>query len=304
MDVVPEKTDSFPLSPAQQKVVQELQDKWKKAGISAPFGTPSAELLACYARSKKKTDQSWEALLLYTNWSNMLDFEHIPWDRIETALRQGFLVAPCGPFSAVKENGAQLVFINTVPYKPQKLGVRTLIATIWMVLHFYLFCGPNAFANGVSMCGDMSEIGWDKFYPSVQRNVMDAMQSVLPIRPQGSIIVDPPWVFDAIYAIMRPFLSDKLKDRMRIITKKEASQYVDNDQLPSFFGGTLDEASHLEEWIATYKKYYEGTFQPMMSVKPSKLAEPVDIDLWEPKPKKVHKRDQIKDNPKDRKSVV
>lgn len=61
---------------------------------------------------------SWEALLLYTNWSNMLDFEHIPWDRIETALRQGFLVAPCGPFSAVKENGAQLVFINTVPCVP------------------------------------------------------------------------------------------------------------------------------------------------------------------------------------------
>lgn len=101
-------------------------------------------------------------------------------------------------------------------------------------------CGgmiPPVRSSSLKSFADMSEIGWDKFYPSVQRNVMDAMQSVLPIRPQGSIIVDPPWVFDAIYAIMRPFLSDKLKDRMRIITKKEASQYVDNDQLPSFFGG-------------------------------------------------------------------
>ena len=55
------------------------------------------------------------------------------------------------------------------------------------------------------------------------------------------MIVNAPWVFTGIWAIVKNFLDEKTRKKIQIVGgsyKKELLKYVDEDQLADFLGGT------------------------------------------------------------------
>lgn len=55
------------------------------------------------------------------------------------------------------------------------------------------------------------------------------------------MIVNAPWVFTGVWAVIKAFLDEKTRKKIQIIGgsyKKELVKYVDADQLPESLGGT------------------------------------------------------------------
>lgn len=65
------------------------------------------------------------------------------------------------------------------------------------------------------------------------------------------MIVNAPWIFTGVWAVVKAFLDEKTRKKIQIIGsssyKKELLKYVDADQLADFLGGN-NKASLTDNW--------------------------------------------------------
>jgi len=97
--------------------------------------------------------------------------------------------------------------------------------------------------SGIVAIVDMAGFGWEHIVQlSVEyvRNVVSLVQNSFPIRFREIHIVNESYMFDIIYALVKPFLSEKIRNRIRFHgTAGFASlhRYVSPVILPSDYGG-------------------------------------------------------------------
>ncbi|XP_077869426.1 alpha-tocopherol transfer protein-like [Saccoglossus kowalevskii] len=67
------------------------------------------------------------------------------------------------------------------------------------------------------------------------------LQNAMPIRIKGMHYVNEPRLFDAVFAVVRPFLKEKLKNRIRIHGSDFTSLHecIPSSSLPADYGGSL-----------------------------------------------------------------
>mmetsp|Transcript_34766 Transcript_34766/g.54317 ORF Transcript_34766/g.54317 Transcript_34766/m.54317 type:complete len:104 (+) Transcript_34766:102-413(+) len=65
------------------------------------------------------------------------------------------------------------------------------------------------------------------------------VQDCLPIKMKQIYILNPPFIFAVIKKMMRPFMKQKLIDRICPIPKSEIGEHFESTSLPPELGGTF-----------------------------------------------------------------
>ena len=103
-----------------------------------------------------------------------------------------------------------------------------------------------------------SKIGQD-YYPEIMGQLL---------------IVDSPWVFSGVYAVVKGFLDPKTRKKIQIVGSKYQKQLlelVDEDKLPKFLGGACEcPEGCLKSDVGPWKQY--------------KVLEPVGIEKLDGEP--------------------
>ncbi|XP_011877614.1 PREDICTED: alpha-tocopherol transfer protein-like isoform X2 [Vollenhovia emeryi] len=79
-----------------------------------------------------------------------------------------------------------------------------------------------------------------QFTPPFAKRIVDLLQEAMPLRIKNIHIVNQPYVFNMVFALFKPFLNEKLKNRIIFhgTDRKSLYQYIPPAYLPSQFGGT------------------------------------------------------------------
>lgn len=96
--------------------------------------------------------------------------------------------------------------------------------------------------SGVVMMMDLGDIGWAQarnISPFYAKRVMSLLQDCFPMRFKGMHYLNEPVIFDAIFAVVRPFMKEKLLQRLHFHGKNyaELREFIDVEHLPQDYGG-------------------------------------------------------------------
>jgi len=199
----------------------------------------------------------------YRQWANLLDYGTLPWERIEKEVKRGLFTLPHQPFTE-GPNKSVTLFVNSHNFEP-RVGSRSICATLWLNLHFILAKSDLAAENGVTVVNQGSGITYSKFYPAIQRAILESLQSVLPMRVAAVYMVDPPYLFKMLWGIVSGWLSEKLRERFFVLSSDHIAKHFDRTALPTFLKGDLQfNADQQAAWVEELKEFYTKEFQPMM----------------------------------------
>jgi hypothetical protein len=265
------------LTPDQQSVLEDAKIQLKAQGAE---NIPEA-LIAQFVIVKKVTSAVVTSVKGYRQWANLLDYETLPWERIEKEIKRGLFTVPNAPFAEGPNNSVAL-FINSHHFEP-RAGSRAICATLWLHLHYILAKSDNAAENGIAVVNQGSGITYSKFYPAIQKTLLESLQSVLPMRVAAMYMVDPPYLFKMLWGIVSGWLSEKLRERFFVLSSDNITKHFDKSLLPTYLKGDLQYSPEQRAaWVEELKKFYTEEFQPMMvsiadapgSVKAPELFEP------------------------------
>ncbi|XP_031849839.1 alpha-tocopherol transfer protein-like isoform X2 [Nomia melanderi] len=80
-----------------------------------------------------------------------------------------------------------------------------------------------------------------QFSPPFAKKLLEWLQDAVPLRVKNIHIINQPYVFNMVFALFKPFLKEKLKNRIIFhgTDRKSLHQYVTPKCLPECYGGTL-----------------------------------------------------------------
>jgi hypothetical protein len=106
--------------------------------------------------------------------------------------------------------------------------------------------------HGTTYIEDLTGFKMSHMDSRIGSKTQKIFQNNFPARIQSILIVDPPakGLVKALLKIARLFMKKKIIDRVKIISRKELLEHVDEDQLLEHFGGTyqFDENEELEKY--------------------------------------------------------
>ncbi|XP_077989739.1 alpha-tocopherol transfer protein-like [Glandiceps talaboti] len=107
--------------------------------------------------------------------------------------------------------------------------------------------------NGIVFLGDYEGLSMShlsKLGPGFGKRTIDTMQNAIPVRIKASHYVNEPKLFDTAFALFRPFLNDKLKQRVIFHGDDIGTlhKHIPSDILPSDFGGSKPPCD-TTEWV-------------------------------------------------------
>ena len=70
---------------------------------------------------------------------------------------------------------------------------------------------------------------------------VDVLQKYFPSGMAYELIVDMPWVFNASWKIIRNFMREELRDKVKLVDSMAVREYVDDDNIPQALGGKSKE---------------------------------------------------------------
>jgi len=99
-----------------------------------------------------------------------------------------------------------------------------------------------------------------KFTPMFAKRIVDWLQDSVPLRVKNIHIVNQPYIFKLVFNLFKPFLREKLRNRIIFhgTDRNSLHQYIDPKCLPEKYGGNLDIASISgPQWLELLLKFDE-----------------------------------------------
>jgi len=136
--------------------------------------------------------------------------------------------------------------------------------------------------SGIVALIDMEGFGWDHIMQLTVdyiRNVVSLVQNSFPIRFREIHIINESYLFDVTYALVKPFLSEKIRNRIRFHGSDFESLHkaISPAILPREYGGgqTAFNNSQLKEALENLEDYFHElqSFGYTNNIVPSEVYE-------------------------------
>lgn len=104
---------------------------------------------------------------------------------------------------------------------------------------------PETQVNGAVVIFDMDGLSLQQtwqFTPPFAKRIVDWLQDSVPLRIKGIHIVNQPKIFQMVFALFKPFLREKLRNRIIFhgTDRESLHKYIDPKCLPLVYDGTID----------------------------------------------------------------
>ncbi|KAI5634525.1 CRAL/TRIO domain-containing protein [Phthorimaea operculella] len=103
---------------------------------------------------------------------------------------------------------------------------------------------PESQICGAVVVFDMDGLSMQQvwqFTPPFAKRIVDWLQESIPLRIKGLYIVNQPYIFNMVFQLFKPFLQEKLRNRIIFIGNDRdlLHKYISPKCLPENYGGTL-----------------------------------------------------------------
>lgn len=147
--------------------------------------------------------------------------------------------------------GRRVIVFRPGKWDPSSFPIDDIFKTNFLTLS-KLIQDEQTQVCGVVMMMDLTDIGWNharNISPFYAKRVMSLLQDCFPMRFKGIHYLNEPVIFDGIFAIMRPFMKEKILQRIHFHGKnyKELQEYIDVEHLPEDYGGKAPPYSN-QDW--------------------------------------------------------
>lgn len=115
---------------------------------------------------------------------------------------------------------------------------------------------PETQVAGAMVIFDMDGLSLQQtwqFTPQFAKRIVDWLQDAVPLRIKGIHIINQPKIFQVVFALFKPFLREKLKNRIVFHGTDRASlhKFISASCLPPHYGGTSQVARiDGDQWYA------------------------------------------------------
>ncbi|CAD7086529.1 unnamed protein product [Hermetia illucens] len=139
-------------------------------------------------------------------------------------------------------NGRQIYIFRVEKCDPYKCPVESVFRSNVLALENAVR-EPETQIGGIVVLLDMAGagLGHAKFLvPYLSRKTVEVIQEAFPLRFKAFHILNQPFYFDAILAVLKPFLKEKIRKRIYLHGKSLESlhNHIPKEILPAEYGGT------------------------------------------------------------------
>ncbi|KAF2904676.1 hypothetical protein ILUMI_01505, partial [Ignelater luminosus] len=131
-----------------------------------------------------------------------------------------------------------ILFRNGV-IDPFKHDVADLIKVYYMIGDILLNEDDNFIISGTCAVHDSKDVTLRHMLnitPTIAKKCLTSIQYGYPLRPQGIYISNSPYI-EVLYNIIKPFLNEKMKERINIFSNNELQKVIPLEILPKEYGG-------------------------------------------------------------------
>ncbi|EDS28629.1 conserved hypothetical protein [Culex quinquefasciatus] len=141
------------------------------------------------------------------------------------------------------DSGRQIYVFRVEKCDPYKIPVDYVFRSNVLALEDAVR-NPEVQIGGLVVLLDMSGLGFAHaryLSPHLAKKTVEVVQEAFPMRFKAFHVLHEPFYFDAILAVLKPFLKDKIRRRIHLHGHNLNSlhKYISKDFLPAEYGGTL-----------------------------------------------------------------
>ncbi|XP_030067816.1 alpha-tocopherol transfer protein-like [Microcaecilia unicolor] len=220
--------------------VQALRDMIWKDYPNLKTRIDDAFLLRFLRARKFDYDRALQLLVKYhgcrRDWPEV--FNNLKPSAIKPVLDSGFLtVLPCSD-----TKGQRIVCIRPGRWSPSNYPITENIRAIYLTLE-KLIQSEETQVNGIIILADYNGVGLSQashFGPFMAKKVIGILQDGFPIRIKAVHVINEPRIFKGIFAILKPFLKEKIVNRFFLHGSDLSSLHrnIPRTILPVEYGGT------------------------------------------------------------------
>lgn len=250
--------------------VQALRDMVRKEYPYLSTSLDDAFLLRFLRARKFDYDRALQLLVNYhgcrRSWPEV--FSNLRPSALKDVLNSGFLTV----LPHTDPRGCHVLCIRPDRWIPSNYPITENIRAIYLTLE-KLIQSEETQVNGVVILADYKGVSLSKashFGPFIARKVIGILQDGFPIRIKAVHIVNEPRIFKGIFAIIKPFLKEKIANRFFLHGSDLSSLHTSlpRNILPKEYGGTageLDTASWNAVLLASEDDFVKEFCQPESS---------------------------------------
>ncbi|XP_022083427.1 alpha-tocopherol transfer protein-like isoform X2 [Acanthaster planci] len=202
-----------------------------------------------FLRAKKfEVDRAFKALVKYYELHKKHPdfFQDYKKSSIKHVLDDGFPMVLSSP----DPEGRPIVALRTINWDTNNYGAVDIVKALFMVMED-LMEAEEAQITGINLLVDLEGMGTQhvmQMGPNLARKVTSIFQNCVPVRLTGIHFVNEPVVFDAAFTILKAFMADKMKQRVKVHGRDFGSlhQHFPASILPSDWGGSLGRYSNVD----------------------------------------------------------
>ncbi|EDS40010.1 cellular retinaldehyde-binding protein [Culex quinquefasciatus] len=159
------------------------------------------------------------------------------------------------------QRGRRMVVVHMGEIWDPKAVSEDKIFAILYTIHKLAVMEQTTQINGAVVLYDFEGLGMKQvkgMSPGGTKRLLSFIQEAAPLRIKGVHFVKEPMLFNMVWALMKPFVNDKLKKRMYFhgSDMKKLHAHVNADCLPANYGGTLPALNYgSKDWYPTMEKH-------------------------------------------------
>ncbi|XP_064385300.1 retinaldehyde-binding protein 1-like [Halichondria panicea] len=228
------------------ELIQELGRQITEAEAATDdlkFTRKDNKFLLCFLRARKFDVE--RALQLYINYHKYrVKYAHLLTDynakSVEHILNSGFF----GVLDQPLNDGSKCLVFLPGRYDIHNIPVSSLLKAALLVMD-KLIEDEETQVHGLSLLQDQEGVSFSHVMTLVGTEVMrkailvEMVQDAFPVRFKSCHMIRQPWYFSFVYTLIKPFLKQKLRDRIQLHgwDVEALHDHVDPSDLPEEFGG-------------------------------------------------------------------
>ncbi|KNC21669.1 hypothetical protein FF38_09802 [Lucilia cuprina] len=231
-------------------------------------------------KTKSKIDKYY---MLRSKYPEMFALRDVDEVKIREILKMGFGVVLPTPLN---ETGPRIMLVRNGIYDPHKYDFMDIMRVGQAFNEILMWEDDYAIVNGFVHIADLKDWSKEHFFqatPSVMKKITVYSEEAMPLRPKASHIINAPSIFESVFNIFKPMMSEKQLNRMTIYGSNIEKMYekIPLKYLPKEYGGENGSIPEiLAEWeqkFLSYRDYFieDAKYGTDEQLRPGK---PIDFD--------------------------
>ncbi|XP_022908326.1 alpha-tocopherol transfer protein-like isoform X2 [Onthophagus taurus] len=234
----------------KKKSLDELRQMIIEKNEFTPHRTDDAFLLRFLRARYFNLKSAYRLLSNYYDFKrrNPEVFEGVRLQDLEKADKADIITVP--PYR--EQTGRRILLYRMGNWDPSKVTVTELLQATMVVLELAILEQRAQILGGIAMF-DLEGLTIQHVLhlsPSLASKIVQIMVTHFPMKIKAIHIVNQPWIFDVAFNIMKPFLNDRMKERIYVHGNDMESlhKHIEPKFLPRRYGGVHDDPC-VKDWL-------------------------------------------------------